>query len=266
MPPPTRPADWVTHPLHTARRLARAVLRGPLKDVHLARATAQLRRLERSLPSARARFAIPFAFRGHGWFDSMAPMQHPQEIEALYQIVCELAPRTVVEIGTARGGTLYLWCQAAAADATILSIDMPGDRFGIKGAYSPHRAPFYKAFAKPGQTMHLLRRDSHAPATVQETARVLGGRPIDLLFVDGDHAYAGVKQDVEAYGALVAPGGLIVLHDVLRRPSLPGIEVHRLWDELAAAHDTTTIRGDPGLGEPIGLGVLRKPGAPTPRG
>ena len=85
--------------------------------------------------------------------------ENPIEIEELYKTVMELSPTRVLEIGTARGGTLYLWTQAAKTDATIVSVDLPEGEFG--GAYPACRIPFYKAFALPGQKLHLLREDSH---------------------------------------------------------------------------------------------------------
>ncbi|MBC8076825.1 MAG: class I SAM-dependent methyltransferase, partial [Chloroflexales bacterium] len=36
---------------------------------------------------------------------------------------------------------------------------------------------------------------------------------IDMLFIDGDHSYAGVKFDFDRFGAQVRPGGVIILHD-----------------------------------------------------
>jgi predicted O-methyltransferase YrrM len=39
--------------------------------------------------------------------------------------------------------------------------------------------------------------------------------PIDLLFVDGDHAYEAVARDVAEWAPLVRPGGFLVLHDVV---------------------------------------------------
>jgi predicted O-methyltransferase YrrM len=38
---------------------------------------------------------------------------------------------------------------------------------------------------------------------------------LDVLFIDGDHSYEGVKSDLDNYGHLVSPGGRIILHDVL---------------------------------------------------
>jgi predicted O-methyltransferase YrrM len=37
--------------------------------------------------------------------------------------------------------------------------------------------------------------------------------PIDILFIDGDHSYEGVKFDFDHFGPQVRVGGLILLHD-----------------------------------------------------
>jgi hypothetical protein len=36
---------------------------------------------------------------------------------------------------------------------------------------------------------------------------------IDLLFIDGDHSYEGVKKDFDLYSKLVSPHGIILIHD-----------------------------------------------------
>lgn len=37
--------------------------------------------------------------------------------------------------------------------------------------------------------------------------------PIDLLHIDGDHSYEGVKRDFDAWGRGVKPGGRVIFHD-----------------------------------------------------
>lgn len=37
--------------------------------------------------------------------------------------------------------------------------------------------------------------------------------PIMLLFIDGDHSYAGVKRDIESWMPLLASGGKVAFHD-----------------------------------------------------
>jgi predicted O-methyltransferase YrrM len=38
-------------------------------------------------------------------------------------------------------------------------------------------------------------------------------KSLDLLFIDGDHSYEGVKADWEAYKHLLRPGSIVVFHD-----------------------------------------------------
>src|SRR5437762_2170475 len=40
-------------------------------------------------------------------------------------------------------------------------------------------------------------------------------RPIRLLWIDGDHTYAGAKQDLDLFAPHLATGGVVALHDVL---------------------------------------------------
>lgn len=223
----------------------------------LRRTARRLEHLERSLPSARSRFAIPFVLRGHGHFRRIAPQQIPAEIEALYEVVCELRPRRVLEIGTARGGSLYLWLQAAAQDATVVSVDLPSGEFG--GGYSSARIPLYQSFARSGQCLHLLREDSHSPETLEQVTRCFGKEEVDFLFIDGDHTYEGVKADFEQYAPLVRAGGVIALHDILPNAREPAVQVHRLWAQLRDLYQGAEFVSPDEAGGRIGIGLIRVP-------
>lgn len=226
-----------------------------LSGLHMKNGLKQLRRLESKLVSPRSRFSIPFSYRGKGYFKLIEPRQNPVEIESLYEMVCELDAQRILEIGTARGGTLYLWLQAALKNATVISVDLPGGEFG--GAYPACRIPFYQSFARDDQVLHLLREDSHQTQTFDSVKQLLNDQSIDFLFIDGDHTYEGVKADFEMYAPLVRSGGLIAFHDTLPRPDFPDIEVYRFWDELKAHHDTTDLIGPEGSGKKIGIGILK---------
>jgi predicted O-methyltransferase YrrM len=182
----------------------------------------------------------------------LGPIQVIDELACLVDEVKALRPQTVLEIGTHRGGTLYLWTRLAQTDATLISIDLPGGKFG--GGYSPFRIPIYRRFARKRQQLHLLRADSHATATLEETKRLCAGRPIDLLFIDGDHTFDGVKQDWGMYSPLVRPGGLIVFHDVAG--DYADTRVKSFWDSLKPAHTHREYITTPG-GQ-YGIGVLLK--------
>jgi cephalosporin hydroxylase len=159
-------------------------------------------------------------------------MQKLRELAPLIALVRRQAPRVVVEIGTARGGSLYAWCRAAAPDATVVSIDLPGGPFG--GADTPADVEIVRRYGRPGQQLHFLRQDSHDPQTLARLESILGGREIEFLMIDGDHTYAGVKRDFEMYSPLVGTRRPIALHDVVPHPAVPACEVDRFWNEIKA--------------------------------
>lgn len=220
-------------------------------------AISELKRLEYILTSQAARFAVPFTFKGRRTFRSMKALQTPAEIEGLYQRVCELAPQRILEIGTAKGGTLYLWCQAATEDALIVSIDLPWGQFG--GGYDIPRGDLYRAFAHDQQTMHLLRGNSHEEETFQQIEKLFDHQPVDFMFIDGDHTYEGVKSDLLRYGPLVRPGGMIAFHDIVQAVHDPTIEVDQLWDQIKTQFANDELVFDDNQGRRLGIGVIHIP-------
>jgi predicted O-methyltransferase YrrM len=197
--------------------------------------------------------------------------QKVPELEPLIGLVRERRPRTVVEIGTHKGGTLFAWCQAAHPEAVIVSIDLPKRLVLLRhrllrqpvfgGGYSRREARRFRKFSQPGQELSTLRRDSHAPRTVRRLEGLLAGRAIDFLMIDGDHTYDGVKRDWELYQPLVSPGGLIAFHDILEHEAQPLCKVDQFWEELAPRHQTVEFADpddDRGYGQWGGIGVVFK--------
>jgi predicted O-methyltransferase YrrM len=184
------------------------------------------------------------------------PMQVPEELAGLIHEVDLLRPKAVLEIGTARGGTLLLLCRFAAPDATIVSVDLPYGRNG--GGYPHWKEPHYRQFAQSSQNMHLVRANSHASDTVAHVHDIVGERGFDFILIDADHSYEGVKRDYLNYRPLLAPGGVLALHDILPNNQDPSIDVDRFWDELEADPNfqTETIVADPSQGM-YGIGVVR---------
>lgn len=67
--------------------------------------------------------------------------------------------------------------------------------------------------AKPFQPFKLSKLKSN---------EVLIGEPIDLILIDGDHSYQGVKDDCEHFLPRVRRGGYALFHD-FGRDSLPEV-------------------------------------------
>ncbi|MEM2703892.1 MAG: class I SAM-dependent methyltransferase, partial [Candidatus Bathyarchaeia archaeon] len=86
------------------------------------------------------------------------------------------------------------------------------------------------SFAIGKQRIHLIRADSHESYTLKRAKNILEGKYIDLLFIDGDHSYEGVKKDFIMYSSLVRKGGIVVFHDLL--PLSRNREVNKFWEEI----------------------------------
>jgi predicted O-methyltransferase YrrM len=178
------------------------------------------------------------------------PIQKRSEFAGLLAAVLKRRPATVVEIGRATGGTLWALCRAAADDATLVSVDLPDGPFGGRDA-SDETIARLEGFAGPDQRLHLIQGNSREPETVERVRDVVSA--IDVLFIDGDHTYEGVKADYVLYSPLVTSGGLIVFHDILPNPGAENCEVHRLWAELSGRKWEITSASEGSWG---GIGLL----------
>lgn len=180
------------------------------------------------------------------------PLQVRYELRSFASIVAEQRPRTILEIGTCRGGTLFVLSRLADHKATIISIDLPNGAFG--GGYKWFHIPIFRAFARKDQTIHLLRVDSHNSVTRDKVAHLLDGSNLDLLFIDGDHTYAGVKADFEMYSPFVKRG-IVALHDIAKHPEATRAQASVFWEELKGKFKHSEIIEDPAQGWG-GIGLL----------
>lgn len=230
------------------RRIGNRLLRAarvPGNAVSLLRCAGGIRSLNVNESARRlADFCFQYAIR---------PVQVPEELIRLFEIVSTLQPKNTLEIGTYSGGTLFMTCRVADPEATVISVDLPGGGFG--GGYVWPRKFVYRKFTKNNQSLHLLRRDSHDANTRDLVRSLLANRPLDFLFIDGDHTYDGVRADFETYGPLVRSGGIVAFHDIANHPPELKCEVNRFWNEIKLRHRCLEIIKDPLQGW-AGIGVL----------
>jgi len=174
--------------------------------------------------------AVDFAFSFNYFGLSIRPGQFKCEIKQLLNSTKEIEPKRLLEIGTAKGGTLFLFSQIASCDGQVLSIDLPGGKFG--GGYAEKKIKLYHTFAKDNQKIILLRKNAHEINTLNEVKSILSGQKLDFLFIDGDHTYEGVKMDFEMYSPLVRRGGIVGFHDIAEQTIKNECEVNKFWNEI----------------------------------
>jgi predicted O-methyltransferase YrrM len=178
------------------------------------------------------------------------PVQVPLELHRFAEIVASIRPKKVLEIGTFQGGTVCVLARLSAPRATIISIDLPGGKFG--GGQSKLRSLLYHTFGKSFQRMHLIRGDSHSEEVAARVSQIT--QSLDVLFIDGDHTYEGVRHDFVSYSPLVRPGGIVAFHDIAEHPEKAGGDVPRFWNEVKGAYRYEEIIENRKQG--WGIGVL----------
>jgi predicted O-methyltransferase YrrM len=178
---------------------------------------------------------------------TVAPSQIRSEIKSFLEVVHDLSPRTLLEIGTGLGGTTLLLARVAAPDAIVVTIDLPT---------GPSRQRLLQAALRPRQKIYVLRRDSHHSETVAKVRSIIDSEQLDLLFIDGDHSYHGVQEDFRLYSTLVRSGGWIAFHDIVPGPVEFVGGVPEFWRQLKRGHSTREFVHDPRQ-QGLGIGLLR---------
>jgi Methyltransferase domain len=82
-----------------------------------------------------------------------------------------------------------------------------------------------KAYRKTVHEYGLVKQVQTCVAPSQQAAAIANYReePFSLVFLDADHGYEAVKEDIAAWGALLVPGGILCGHD-WGDPHWPGVE------------------------------------------
>jgi cephalosporin hydroxylase len=131
------------------------------------------------------------------------PAQIENEILELLNVIHIKRPKKILEIGTHRGGTLYLFSKIMPQDAIIISVDL-----------HISNKPLLLSFAKKKQKIILIEGDSTNPSIKKNVQKIIAGE-IDFLFLDGDHSYKGIQKDFNAFMPLVKSNGIVAFHDIV---------------------------------------------------
>lgn len=130
----------------------------------------------------------------------------------LYGLVRSMKPEICVEIGSARGKS-----------ACHIGMALKENGHGRLYAIDPHEPTDWNDTNSVDTFEICLRNISTLELSEQvivirshsEDAARDWDRPIDLIFIDGDHSYEGVKRDWELFVPHVKPFGIVVFHDTM---------------------------------------------------
>jgi predicted O-methyltransferase YrrM len=175
------------------------------------------------------------------------PVQHRYEISSLLTMARENGTQAACEIGAFDGGTSALFIRALDLDLFVVMDLYVKNRWRLRQAAPKH------------QTLHVVDGDSTHPLTTKRLRRKLAGRPLDLLLIDGDHSWSGVRRDFLTYRELVRDGGVIAFHDICAtNPADPNHwagGVPDFWKLISALYPSRAFIETPGQ-EGFGIGAI----------
>ncbi len=129
----------------------------------------------------------------------------PREAAYLFTLARQSQARTVVEIGRFRGGSTIILAAAIGPDGRLWSIDIGEKEERFDGATDGYDAQTRRFLDRYGLQASLIVGDS---ASVD-----IDTGEVDIVFIDGDHSYRGVRADFDRWGPRVRVGGAVVFDD-----------------------------------------------------
>ncbi|MDI5961574.1 class I SAM-dependent methyltransferase [Streptomyces sp. SL13] len=162
---------------------------------------------------------------------------------ALYRAAVDAARLglPLLEVGSYCGrSTLLLAAAGRAAGVTAVTVDHHRGSEEQQPGWEYHDAELTDHDPRVGgrmetlpefrRTLHAAGLEEHVVAVVGRSPRVaaLWGRPLGLVFVDGGHTDEHAAGDYEGWAPHVAPGGLLVIHDVFPDPADGGQAPYRI--------------------------------------
>jgi cephalosporin hydroxylase len=146
-----------------------------------------------------------------GWFNEINAV-------AIFQILAELKPMRVVEIGSYMGrSTVFFACSllTLGAGGRVTAIDPhSGDRQHREG-FGMSEIPSFDMFRTHIELAGVEEIVDPIVATSSEAAREWT-EPFQFLFVDGWHGYDAVLADGREWAAKLDEGGVVVFDDALQ--------------------------------------------------
>ena len=172
---------------------------------------------------------------------------HSAAERALLQSLAKDAAR-VVEIGVYEGASAAALCEAMRPDAELHLIDpfghhptaLPAGWGAIEQASRRVVARAARRHEGPRVIWHVERSE--------DTGRGWSA-PVDVVFIDGDHAEDATRLDWELFSPHVTPGGHVLFHDATGPHALPGprkvvaeVSAQPDWAVVAEVDRTLAVR------------------------
>lgn len=163
-----------------------------------------------------------------------------------YDLISNVQPKIVVELGTYKGNSLFSFAQAIKDSNLNTKLHCVDSWEGDK------HAGFYGDEVYQGFLKIYEKKYKNIPLEIHrmffdDAVDKFKDHSINVLHIDGLHTYEAVKHDFETWLPKVdKTSGIILLHDVCEKKDDFG--VYKLWAEIQKKYKTFTFNHYHGLG------------------
>jgi len=174
------------------------------------------------------------------------------ELNALIDLAKKNNVQRYLEIGARFGDTFYDIMTSLPIGSIGVCVDLPASLWGSNNSQS-YLLEACTELIKQGYKIECILGNSTSPEVLQAVYDFSDF--YDLVLIDGDHTYKGVKADYLNYSERA---GFVALHDIAgygqRHSEGINVEVPRFWEEIKAQkeHSWEFIA----KGSKMGVGVV----------
>ena len=172
----------------------------------------------------------------------------------------------IVEIGSFRGRSTIVLASAAPAGVDVVAIDPhAGNDRGPQeiDGFAAEAATDHEVFNANLAAAGVVDRVRHVRAFSDDAHHDVTG-DVAVLYVDGAHRFAPARKDIREWGARVAPGGTLLIHDSFSSVGVTlaiarELAVSRRWRYVGRSRSLTEYRADlDGTSRSVAVNALRQ--------
>lgn len=151
--------------------------------------------------------SYPYEYSYHFKWLGRPIIQYPQDIITLQELIWSVKPDLIIETGIARGGSLVF-------SASMLELIGNGDVVGIDIDIRSHNKLEIKKHSMY-KRIKMIEGSSIAKNTIKKVYGIAKGKKRIMVFLDSNHTYEHVLEELKAYSPLVTKGSYLVVFDTI---------------------------------------------------
>ena len=151
-------------------------------------------------------------------------IKFPNDLVALQEIISKVKPDVIIETGVAHGGSVVF-------SASMLQLYSSKSSFvvGIDIDIRKHNLTRLKK-NKFYNRLKLIEGSSTAPDVIHKVKKLIKGKKKIMVFLDSNHTYQHVKDEINIYKDLVTKNSYLVVEDTFSEYFPKGYYSNRPWD------------------------------------